>query len=149
MGGVDPMMMMLLLGDDSSSDNNDMLMMMMLMGGMGGQGGMGGMGGMNPMMMILLLDDNDCGKYKMSYGFKVEADGSNKKVTKVTSRSDIEAIFKTTTDSATNYPSGTFYTDYKKCLDDKGSSSNSMSDLLPLMMLGGMGGQGQPMFGQQ
>lgn len=137
--GMDSMLPLLLLNKDSSS-NNDNLLLAMMMGGMGGQ--QGGMGGMNPMMMMMLLDE-DCGSYKLKEAFKATQDSgaSTYTVTKVTSKTDIEAIFKTPS-STLSYPVTTtdsFEAKYKKCLDGS-SDSDSLSSLLPLMMMNQQGG---------
>merc|ERR1711907_292222 len=128
-------MLPLLMLDKDSSSNNDNLMLMMMMGGMGGQ--QGGLGGINPMMMMMLLDE-DCGSYKLKEAFKVAAGtaGGTYTVTKVTSTTDIETIFKTP-DTTLSYPvttSDSFEAKYKKCLDGSGDS-DSLSSLLPLMMM--------------
>jgi len=137
--GMESMLPLLLLNKDSSS-NNDNLMLAMMMGGMGGQ--QGGMGGMNPMMMMMMLDE-DCGSYKLKEAFKATQDNgaSTYSVTKVTATSDIEAIFKTPS-STLSYPVTTtdsFEAKYKKCLDGS-SDSDSLSSLLPLMMMNQQGG---------
>lgn len=131
-GQMDPMMMMLLLGDNKSSGMKDLLPLMM-MGGMNGQNG----AGMNPLMMTMLLGE-DCTI-------------KNAEITKLTKVSDEDKIKlatgeKTYTGSAlAAFVSGTTVAaqhkyidhDYIKCK----TGGSGLSDMLPLMMMGGMGGQ--------
>merc|ERR1711981_428370 len=148
MGGMDPMMMMLLFKDDDSSSSSssdsskDLLPLMMMGGGMGGMDGQ--QGAMNPMMMMLLLDD-DC---KLPTTFAKLTDADKKSVARgekfytgstpsTAVSTDLKSALTDVTD--TNKALALKYVDYDylKC-SSKGSSS-SMSDLLPLMMMGGMG----------
>merc|ERR1712072_635375 len=145
MGGMDPMMMMLMLDDDSSSSDDSLsslLPLMMMNGGMGGAGGAQA-GGMNPMMMMMLMDD-DC-SYAQDFA-KLSKD--NKKAiaegTKFTIATPAAALdtdvkdFSALADAAAK-KAALKNVDYKflRCSKKGGSG---MSDLLPLMMMGGQGG---------
>merc|ERR1711937_1097440 len=130
--GMESMLPLLLLNKDSSSNNDNLMLAMM----------MGGMGGMNPMMMMMLLDE-DCGSYKLKEAFKATQDNgaTTYTVTKVTAKADIEAIFKSPSTDL-SYPVTTtdsFEAKYKKCLDGS-SDSDSLSSLLPLVMMNQQGG---------
>jgi hypothetical protein len=145
MGGMDPMMMMLLM-DDSSSDMSDMLPLMMMGGGMGGQPGQAG--AMNPMMLMLLGDDEKKSeaacyrKYEIAHA--IDAAGAKK-----TTGADIVALMKTIkTDYGITTLEGVLK-DFTECITaaagtagDYSKTKSSTDKLLPLMMLGGMGGQG-------
>merc|ERR1711879_971520 len=133
MGSMLPLLMM----DGSSSSSSDLLPLMMMSGGMGG----GAAGGMDPMMMMLMMDDNKSGK---------EGCDSKHKIKKIvltsgaeeTNMLKIRAAVEGNTILAPTVAS-TWITEYKKCLaaPTTASTSSSLKDLLPLMMMsGGMGG---------
>jgi len=133
-GGMDPMMMMLLLGDDSSSSSSsssmkDLLPLMM----MGGMGGAGAQGGMNPLLMMSLLEDS-CEVKNAKTKALTATDAEKKDVARgvkcVDTASKVIACGDVGDGSYIDY-------DFIKCE----SGSSGMSDLLPLMMMGGgMGG---------
>merc|ERR1712110_170198 len=145
---------LLMMGDDSSS-MSDMLPLMMMGGGMGGAQP-GQAGAMNPMMLMLLGDDEKseaaCSrKYKLDKAFLWDA--TAKKVVAKTTAADIRTTVKDIKANVANYgytavPS--IITDYTKCItdakgkvgDDSKKESSKMKDLLPLMMMGGQGGMG-------
>jgi hypothetical protein len=144
MGGMDPMMMMLMLDDDSSSSDDSLsslLPLMMMNGGMGGAGAGQAAGGMNPMMMMLLMDD-DC---KYTQDFKGVTDANKKAIaegTKFTIKdaaTTVDADVKAFPTDAAEKKLALKNVDYKylRCTKKGGSG---MSDLLPLMMMGGQGG---------
>merc|ERR1711879_311821 len=119
------------------SGMSDLLPLMMMAGGMGG----GAAGGMDPMMMMLMMDDNKSGK---------EGCDSKHKIKKIvltsgaeeTNMLKIRAAVEGNTILAPTVAS-TWITEYKKCLaaPTTASTSSSLKDLLPLMMMsGGMGG---------
>merc|ERR1719210_1879426 len=128
---MDPMMMMTLMGDDSSS-MKDLLPLMMMQGGE--------QGAMNLMMMTLLdektcditnealaaLDIEDSVKEEIAAGKKIW-NGS-------------EAVDASTAQDNSNFLN---FIDYGFMACKK--TSSGMSDLLPLMMQGGAGGQMDPM----
>merc|ERR1712066_708240 len=130
---MDPMMMMLLLGDDSSSSSSssmkDLLPLMM----MGGMGGAGAQGGMNPLLMMTLLEDS-CAVKNAKTKALTATDAEKKDVARgvkcVDAASKVIACGDVGDGSYLDY-------DFIKCE----SGSSGMSDLLPLMMMGGgMGG---------
>merc|ERR1712187_1084348 len=125
-----------MLMGDSSSGMSDLLPLMM-------QGG-NGAAGMDPMMMMLLLDSDDtttktgCDKkFKINHAFKADK-------SKITAASDIRAAV--VANGILGTTKSVWETDYAKGLtadktEGTTSSSSSLKDLLPLMMMGGMNGQ--------
>jgi hypothetical protein len=137
MGGMDPMMMMLMLDDSSSSSSSssmsDLLPLMMMGGGMGGMGGANGaQGGMNPLMMMTLLDES-C-TFKTAVKSLTTTDANKKALALGEKFSTDKGVTLTTTVDGT-------YVDYDYIKCSKGKSSG-LSDMLPLMMMGGNGGMG-------
>jgi len=137
MGGMDPMMMMLMM---DGGDMKDLLPLMMMGGGMGGAEG-----GMNPMMMMMLLDsdddDADDDSCLKEFGIEHVFINTAGTIAKSTADADIIDFFKTG-----SFTSGVAK-DFNECLADPTDYDfgSGLSDLLPLMMMGGNGGQMDPM----
>merc|ERR1711937_709203 len=134
---IDPMMMMLLLDGDSKMDD---LLPLMMMGGMNG----GAAGGMNPLLMTTLLGDSkdddaeasDCNEeFDLDYAFSL----TGTTLAKVTAEADIQAVFTSPVGSYPDVSSDGVAKDYNECLADPTDYefSSGMSDMLPLMMMGG------------
>merc|ERR1711881_501497 len=143
---MDPMMMMLMMDDDS--DMKDLLPLMM----MGGMGGAGAAGGMNPLMLMSLLDDDDDSSSKTAEDCNKEIGletafvlntGANT-LTKVTSDADIRGVFAAQVGTYPDISTDGVAKDFNSCVTSpttyKFGGSSGLSDLLPLMMMGG--GQG-------
>merc|ERR1711981_1391914 len=119
--------------DDSSSSSSgmsDLLPLMMMNGGMGGANG--AQGGMNPLMMMTLLDES-C-SFKTAVKALTTSDDNKKALALGEKFSTDAGVTLTTTVDGT-------YVDYDYIKCSKGSSSG-LSDMLPLMMMGGNGGMG-------
>merc|ERR1712178_253882 len=136
-GDMNSMLPLMLMGDSSSS-MSDLLPLMMVNGN--------GAAGMDPMMMMLMLDGEDTktkkgcdSKFKIDHVFKA----SDNTPTKITDAAAIRAAV--VADDIAGTAKSTWETEYSACLtaatEEGSSSSNSLKDLLPLMMMGGMNGQ--------
>merc|ERR1719454_1218945 len=129
---MDPMMMMTLMGDDSSS-MKDMLPLMMMQGGE--------QGAMNPMMMMSLLDEKTCDITNEALAALDLEDSVKEEIAagkKIWNGS--EAVDASVAQDNTNFLN---FVDYGFMACKK--TSSGMSDMLPLMMQGGAGGQMHPM----
>merc|ERR1712227_167456 len=129
---MDPMMMMTLMGDDSSS-MKDLLPLMMMQGGE--------QGAMNPMMMMSLLDEKTCDITNEALAALDIEDSVKEEIAagkKIWNGS--EAVDASTAQDNSNFLN---FVDYGFMACKK--TSSGMSDLLPLMMQGGAGGQMDPM----
>jgi hypothetical protein len=139
--GMNSMLPLMLMGDSSSSGMSDLLPLMMMGGGMGGAGAAGGM---DPMMMMLMLDSDDNTKVACDKKFKIKHAFKDGKA-KITTAAEIRAAVLAK--SILGSVESTWEKEYLACLSKPGitegttSSSNSLKDLLPLMMMGGMNGQ--------
>jgi len=129
---MDPMMMMTLMGDDSSS-MKDMLPLMMMQGGE--------QGAMNPMMMMSLLDEKTCDITNEALAALDLEDSVKEEIAagkKIWNGS--EAVDASVAQDNSNFLN---FVDYGFMACKK--TSSGMSDMLPLMMQGGAGGQMDPM----
>merc|ERR1712019_170978 len=122
--------------ESGSGGISDLLPLMMMNGN--------GAAGMDPMMMMLMLDGEDTktkkgcdSKFKIDHVFKASDNA------KVTDAAAIRAAV--VADDIAGTVKSTWETEYSACLtaatEEGSSSSNSLKDLLPLMMMGGMNGQ--------
>merc|ERR1711881_775779 len=129
--GMDPMMMMLMM-DGGSMD--DLLPLMMMGGQQPGQAG-----GMNPLMMMSLLDGDKTKKScDEEYNVKSIFTAGTGALTADSNIENIRAHFKALATKTANQEK------YVKCIDeakDEGKDKSKLDKLLPLMMMGGMGGQ--------
>merc|ERR1719220_2564663 len=143
---MDPMMMMMMMGDDSSSMKDmmtlmgddsssmkDMLPLMMMQGGE--------QGAMNPMMMMSLLDEKTCDITNEALAALDLEDSVKEEIAagkKIWNGS--EAVDASVAQDNSNFLN---FVDYGFMACKK--TSSGMSDMLPLMMQGGAGGQMDPM----
>merc|ERR1712088_280893 len=129
---MDPMMMMTLMGDDSSS-MKDMLPLMMMQGGE--------QGAMNPMMMMSLLDEKTCDITNEALAALDLEDSVKEEIAagkKIWNGS--EAVDASVAQDNSNFLNFVDY-GFMACKRTR----SGMSDMLPLMMQGGAGGQMDPM----
>merc|ERR1712038_943580 len=129
---MDPMTMMTLMGDDSSS-MKDLLPLMMMQGGE--------QGAMNPMMMMSLLDEKTCDITNEALAALDLEDSVKEEIAagkKIWNGS--EAVDASVAQDNSNFLN---FIDYGFMACKK--TSSGMSDMLPLMMQGGAGGQMDPM----
>lgn len=133
-GQMDPMMMMLLLDDNKSSGIKDLLPLM-LMGGMNGQQG----GAMNPLMMTMLLGEDCTIKNEEITKLSKDTVSDEDKIKLATGEKTYTGSALAAMASGTTVAAQLKYVDhdYIKCK----TGGSGLSDLLPLMMMGGMGGQ--------
>merc|ERR1712088_320755 len=130
---MDPMMMMMTLMGDDSSSMKDMLPLMMMQGGE--------QGAMNPMMMMSLLDEKTCDITNEALAALDLEDSVKEEIAagkKIWNGS--EAVDASVAQDNSNFLN---FVDYGFMACKK--TSSGMSDMLPLMMQGGAGGQMDPM----
>jgi len=150
--GMDPMMMMMLLSDEDSSMKDLLPLIMMQQQGQGGA--FTGQNGMNPLFMLTLLDDDAC---EVNANVKLFTDLTTEEQKSI-ARGDY--FYTATTDAPAGVTSmtdtdivafadiGTInidedrlntlikYIDYEFISCEEKLDSSSLSDILPLMMMG-------------
>lgn len=145
LGGMDPMMLMMLM--DGDSDMSDLLPLMMM------GGGAGGAGGMNPLLMMSLLGDSckpkgdlfdalESGDTEVDDDLKKELAAGEKfyiGTAPTVNAADLVTSSHAFTTSEATIAQAYLDFDYQKC---SAGGSSGLSDLLPLMMMGGGAGAG-------